>query len=105
MSQLAIDFEAARQARDEGMTRALDRAERNQPTWGGLAFQYICNYARTTPQFVSEDVTEAAKAWGLIQPEDGRAWGQPFRRAAKEGVIEKIGFGIAKNRHLSPTPL
>lgn len=102
---LAFDFEAAKAARDAGMAAAIDHAETVEPDFGAQALAWILSYARTHARFISEEVTDAAAAAGLQSPTDPRAWGAPFQRAARLGVIRKDGFGISKRRHLSPTPL
>lgn len=104
-AQAVLDFERAREARDDGIKSAVDHADQARPEWSDVAYAFIENFARTTETFISEEVTAAAAKWGLSSPADPRAWGGPFKRAATAGVIEKIGFGISKRRHLSPTPL
>jgi hypothetical protein len=100
--QMPLDFSAARRERDAGMTRAADHAEREHEGWQALAYAHIVTYARTHAQFVSEECTSAAT---IPAPPDTRAWGHPFRMAAKDGVIVRDGYGISARRHLSPTPL
>lgn len=98
-------FTYARRERDIGMTRAGDAAERNECGWSDRAYQWICRYARENQQFISEDCTSAAAAVGLVSPADSRAWGGPFKKASRNGIIVRTGFGVSKRRHLSPTPL
>ena len=105
MNQLTIDFAAARAARDAGMTQALQRAERVDDEWPELAYEFLVGYARTHAQFISEEATAEADRLGYGSPADGRAWGAIFKRAARDEVIQRIGYGISQRRHLSPTPL
>ncbi|MGE3149128.1 MAG: hypothetical protein AB7K04_08685, partial [Pseudorhodoplanes sp.] len=35
---------------------------------------------------------------------DARAWGGAFRRAARDGVIRRAGYGVSLRRNQSPTP-
>jgi hypothetical protein len=95
----------AQAARDRGMTQAIEHAERIDDTFGERAYAWIVSYAQTHRQFISEQCTAAAAAAGIVSPADDRAWGAPFHRAARAGVIRKIGFGVSQRRHLSPTPL
>lgn len=95
----------ARDARDAGMTQAIDRAERIEPSWGDMALDRIRAYAATHDRFISEECTDWAASQGFTSPADPRAWGAPFQKAARLGVIRKVGFGISQRRHLSPTPL
>lgn len=110
MNQLAIDFAAARAARDAGMTQALQHAERVDDEWPELAYGFLFRYARTHEQFISEEATAEAARLGLGSPADPRAWGAIFKRAASTAngampFIQKVGYGISQRRHLSPTPL
>lgn len=98
-------FDHAEKQRDEGMKRALDHAEENRPGWADEAYRWIGDYAKTHRRFISEECTDAAAVAGLTSPADPRAWGGVFQKAARDCVIRKIGFGVSKRRHLSPTPL
>lgn len=105
MSQLPIDFEAARAARDSGIQRAADHADSDTPGWGEVALSFLERYARENEQFISEECTQVADRLGYGSPTDSRAWGAVFLKASRKGLIERIGYGVSKRRHLSPTPL
>lgn len=104
-AQLTIDFAEARAARDAGMSKALRHAERIDDEWPDAALGFLYRYARAHEHFISEEATAEAERLGYGSPADGRAWGGVFKRAAREGIIQRAGFGISKRRHLSPTPL
>ena len=95
-------IEQARAEADVGMRQALEHAQGLDHTWSDRAYLWIVCYAKTHRQFISEECTEASS---VASPADTRAWGVPFRCAAKRGIIRKIGFGISQRRHMSPTPL
>jgi hypothetical protein len=57
--------------------------------------------AREHARFTGEECIATAT---IPPPPDARAWGNPFRAAAKAGAIERAGFVIHKRRG-SPTPL
>ena len=99
--------EVARAERDQGIAAAAEHQERESVGWTELAAAFIHRYARTHREFISEECTEASREYGLIQPENQKAWGQPFRLAAKRGYIKKHPdkLGVSKRRHLSPCPL
>src|SRR5947209_7702819 len=61
--------------------------------------------AQAHRKFISAECTQAAAAAGVTVPTDPRAWGAPFRRAARDGIIRRIGYGPSLRRHLAPTPL
>jgi hypothetical protein len=105
VNQPAFDFETARAERDAGIAQAIDHADRIEPAFKDRAYAWIVAYAKDHRRFISEQCTDAAAATGLVSPADSRAWGHPFRKAVRDGVIRKVGFGISTRRHLSPTPL
>lgn len=104
MTQLAIDFDAARQHRDAGMARAAEHAERVCDGWAEQAYAFLVTFAKRTDLFISEDVSDASKAEGLPQPPTDRAWGSVYRRAIKAGVIVQDGSGRSRRRHCSICP-
>lgn len=94
----------ARHEAEDGMARALDHAEMDCPGWADIAFHFLHNYAMTHQYFISEDVSDASKVWGMVQPATDKAWGSVYRRAIKDGVIVKDGAGISRRRHASICP-
>lgn len=78
----------ARTARDAGMERAKDAAERRQPTWGDVAYGLIERHARKHKLFTAEDFTDAAADFGL-ETKDGRAFGSIFHKAVRNGIIKR----------------
>lgn len=101
MTQLAIDFAKAR--RDDGIQRAGDHAG---DAWKKAARGYLLEYLshrRRGDDFLAEMVRDFAV--GLALPPDGRAWGAVFQSAARERLIEKVGYAPAKSSNLSPKVL
>ena len=105
MNQLAIDFTQGRQLRDTGMQQAVSHAERIDDEWPDRAYAFLREFARRNAQFISENLTGEAISLGYGSPADARAWGAIFSKAARAGVIERIGYGVSVRRHCSPTPL
>lgn len=114
MTQLALldkagrpTLSAAHTAAELGMTQALEHAEEVTPKWGDLAVRWIERYAGQHGEFSGEDCVLAAYEWGLVRPPDDRAWGWPFRRAAKRRLIERVTDRTAprKRGHGSPGPV
>ena len=105
MNQLAIDFTLAVAARDRGMTQAAEHAERAHDCWGETAMAFLERFAETHATFISEDVSDATRADGTFpQPPTDRAWGAIYVRAARLGLIEKVGIGRSRRRHASICP-
>lgn len=104
MTQLAIDF--ARAERNEAMQRAVDAADGRVPKWSEVAYQFVRLYAQQHrgERFIGRDITQAAKAYGLESPASEKAWGAVLQRAARERVIERVGYAQDPNRHASPVP-
>lgn len=102
--QMTLDHAMAQEQAEDGMRRALEHAERTVEKWGDLAFIFLEQYARRHGSFISEEVSEASKVWGMAQPPTDRAWGQVYRRALKAGVIEQDGAGRSKRRHNTICP-
>lgn len=98
-----FDVQTARERRDEGMKRAIDRAEELHEGWSDLAYDFLKGYIKINPVFQVEDVRFASQ--GLVPtPRSQRAWGGVIRRAAKEGLIWQDGFKKVKNVLAHRTP-
>lgn len=105
VEQQAIDFAAARAARDEGIQRSANKAARAAETWPEDAYNFLCRYARTHERFISEELTACADRMGYGAPTSSKAWGAIFQRASREGIIRRDGYGVSLRRHCSPSPM
>lgn len=92
-------------ARDAAMSAAEDHANRVHGDWSARAYLMVTKYIRRGGLFMAEDVRAWAEGEGLPPPPDPRAWGAVIMRAAKEGLIKRIGYEPSRNRqaHLRPT--
>lgn len=93
--------EAARKARDDGIGRAVDHADRVHPSWADQAFDVLADYLTigaiaAGAGFTSEDVRDHADRLALPEPPHLRAWGGVFQRAARGGLIVKSGVTEAR---------
>jgi hypothetical protein len=83
--------------RDAGINRAADHAGTE---WCERALGYFKEYAARVgvhTEFQTEDVRLWAESIGFAAPSnDKRAWGSVARRAARDGVVRKVGNGPAK---------
>lgn len=100
--QLTIEQALARA--DDGMERSMAHAEAACDKWGDLAYSFLESFCRRQRLFISEDVSDASKRWGMVQPPTDRAWGQVYKRAQKAGLIEMDGTGRSRRRHASLCP-
>lgn len=77
---------------------AVNHADVVAPGWSDGAYAALRAYAKANSLFKSEDVRRHAHASGLPQPPDARAWGAVFQRAARDGLIRRVGYGKSMNR-------
>jgi hypothetical protein len=114
--QLGLDFDAlpsidtkaaAAARRDDGMTRAVEHADAVEPDWSTRAYVCLAEFCRERGAltFLTEDVRAFALNRNLPPPPDGRAWGAVIQRAAREGLIVRMGYAAAKSSNLSPKVL
>jgi hypothetical protein len=87
------------------MAQALAHAERENVRWGDLAYMYLLIHCQRHATFISEDVSDASREYGLVQPPTDRAWGAVYIRAQRNGLIRMIGAGKSRRRHASICPL
>ncbi len=100
--------EKSRAAAQEGIDRAVDHAERDVPVWSEVAFAFVKLYAtqHRGEKFTGYEIVRASKARVTAPPTD-KAWGGPLQRAARAGIIRKVGGVPDPNpeRHGSMVPL
>jgi len=97
----------AKRAAQEGIDQAAAGADREISGWSQIAFGFIKSYAAAHrgKQYIGHDIVQASIAAGIVQPSNSKAWGAPIQRAAREGVIVRVGFSPDPNRHTNPVPL
>lgn len=90
----------ARKGKAEGMKRATEKAERNDPTFGERAREFVLAYLAEHGDTSGETlVTQAVKAG--IKCTDERAFGSAFGVLAKRKQIHKVGNCIRLKGHAS----
>jgi hypothetical protein len=92
--------------RDEGIELAVTKADKDIDGWSDDAYQALVYFATAVGighRFLAEDVRAFADFKMLvIKPENERAWGAVMRKAASNGLIQKVGYQLAKSSNLSP---
>lgn len=89
--------------RDRGMRKAVDHADMVTDNWSERAYNFLREYIKTNQVFMTENVREASK--GMVpEPPSHRAWGAIIVRAAKEGLIRKVGYQSVMNKKAHCTP-
>ena len=91
--------------RDEGMARAQEHAEADQPGWTEAAATFLRDYAQTVAgPFLVEQARTASKH-RVALPENTKAWGPAAVLAVKRGWSVKAGYGPASSSNGSPKTL
>ena len=77
---------------EQGMTRALQHAEADVPTWGEQADAFLKAYALKNEYFTGYMLVLASELDpDFPTPPTGKAWGMIVRNAVRAGVIENSG--------------
>lgn len=75
--------------------------------WDTIAYDAMVLYINTQEKrtvFMGENVRNYAETLGIPTPDDKRAWGKIIRRAVKNGLIIKAGYGATANPLAHGTP-
>lgn len=87
--------------RDRGMQRAVDHADKETPQWSVKAYNLFLTWlkeGRPRKHFKGEDFRIYCELGELIEkPPSDRAYGSIMIRAAKAGLIKKIGHATTVN--------
>ena len=92
----------ARAARDAGILQAAEHAEEVCTGWGDKAYEALRVFAEGTRKgqpFTSEQVRSSIAAAFVPKPPHARAWGSVFQRAARNGLIQKVGVAQSEAVH------
>lgn len=85
------------EARDRGIEQAVRHADAVHTNWSEQAFsQFKVFLIAQRGEFMSEDFREFASGM-LPEPPSKRAFGHVMLRAAKAGLIKKVGHSPVKN--------
>lgn len=99
---------AVRIVRQRAAQRATDHADADSPTWSQRAYAALQRFAaQRDGEFLAEEaIYWMTHADGLPEPADKRAFGSVFTRAARAGVIRRVGWSTnTKNCSAKPTYL
>lgn len=98
VNQLAMALEQ----RDEGIRQSAEHAEDVSPGWGEAAYTALTLYAGMAGEFNAFQFREYLKSVGL-EASVPKAVGAVMLRAARAGIIRKVGYDPHPERHASPT--
>ena len=91
------------QLRDKGIKQAIDNADDTHDKWSDKAYSFLTKWIKTQYEFMTEDVRVASES-AIPKPPSNRAWGGVILRAAKAGLINRVGFSNVKNAKAHRTP-
>jgi hypothetical protein len=95
--------------RDVGMARAVDHADRDVPGWSFDAQAALGRYCKAHGhghQFLAEELRLYAETLAIVPtPPSQKAWGAVMQRAAREGLIRKVGYAPSASSNMSPKTL
>jgi hypothetical protein len=97
----------AKRLAQDGIDSAAAAADQAVEGWTGVAFGFLRKFAEENrgKQYTGYQIVEASKRAGVQQPPNDKAWGQPIQKAARVGVIKRVGYTDDPNRHGNPVPL
>ena len=95
-SQLPIPF-SGESLKRQGMSIALESAEKKVPDWGNRCYELLKKYLEINDQ---EFLCEYFRAWtiGKIEtPPSDRAYGYIITKASRAGLIKHCGYAKVSN--------
>lgn len=97
MTQHQLDLSFARHERDKGIEKAIKNANRAHDNWGDKVYALLKDFVhRYSGPFLLEDFR--ASIAGLIpEPPHKRAYGSVAAKAARLGLITRVGYAQVKN--------
>ena len=99
MNQAQLFDDSGKVLRDLGMQQAIDHADTDSPGWSERAYEALKEYLkRHSGEFMGEDVRLwAYQDYKLERADNHRAWGSVINRAARNGLIRKVGIRQVAN--------
>lgn len=109
MGVIQQDLFTGTELRDRGIEKAVDHANQEVENWSEEAYRFLKNFIEASKQsrvytFMTEQARKESAYFNIKEPPSCRAWGGIVLRAAKEGLIRKVGFGKVTNPKAHCTP-
>lgn len=98
-NQSVLDFSQAKINRDNGITVSELNANSVWKNWSDDATIILKHFIDYCPgEFQAEEVRKyATRFFNLPEPPSARAWGGVIFRAAKAGIIKRVGIAPTSN--------
>lgn len=105
METVQLDILTAISEKQRGIEKAENTADAIDPMWRENAFKLLKEFLSVNPgEFMVEDLRAYAAMKNFVAPASNRVWGSVVLRAAREGLIKNIGYGVTKNKKAHRTP-
>lgn len=104
-----LDEKEARRLKNEGIDRATNKAEKDNPGWNDDVYRFFVDkfLLSTNGTFMAEEFRSYCSLMDFPLPDNARAFGGLFAKAKARGIIIRVGFQNTKNKkaHLTPATL
>ena len=109
MTPFQQDLFTGTELRDRGIEKAINHANGELENWSEEAYGFLKNFIEASKQshvntFMTEHARSESKYFNIPDPPSSRAWGGIILRAAREGLIRKVGFREVSNPKAHCTP-
>jgi len=100
------DVDRGKDLRDQGINQAIEHANEVHQEWSEMAFDYLKKFLikQGGEPFLTEELRISAYENRIPMPPSDRAWGGIVVRAAKSGLIARVGFRNVNNHKAHCTP-
>ena len=98
------DLFDAKYLREQGINQAKEHADSVFQDWSDRAFEFLKEFISLSEYpFMAEDVRTSADC-NIPEPPSKRAWGAVILKAAREGIIRRVGYRETQNPAAHRTP-
>ncbi len=96
--QPVLKIVTGKDTRDAGIKKAVEHADEAVPGWSEKGYQLLLVFlSKHNGPFMAEEVRSYAALIDFPLPPHARAWGGVIARAAKAGIITRVGYSKVKN--------
>jgi hypothetical protein len=96
---VVLDIKLSRRARNEGIQKAVDHAEKENVGWNQKAYDFLIKFLNNhNGYFMAEEVRVYAQQMNFELPPSNRAWGGVILKASRSGLIQSCGIHKVKNK-------
>lgn len=87
------------QQRDESLTAVMANVQGQTPGFAQDAADFVLRYLATHEEATGEQLSDAAKAAGIVPSTTDKAFGGVYRSLSHRGLIEKCGLAVRTKGH------